>query len=277
MKDAAIITLLSVLPRKGLSRAIGGVARKPLGDKLRLPFLQWYVGHYGVDLSECNGNLHDYPTVLSFFTRSLRDGCRPVAPEADAVVSPVDARVYSVGRAEDGRLPQGGRLDIVVRELLGGQPPWHDVDYAVLYLSPKDYHRVHCPREGSVSRLTYRPGRLWPVFPAAARNVRSLFARNERMIVQLDTDRGPLAVVMVGAFGVGRMRTTLVDDLVSNDGQVREERRFYPPLDIERGAELGRFDLGSTVILLAPGGKLDWHIKSGQAVRFGQQLASMKG
>jgi len=272
VKDGLVIGLLSVIPRKGMSRLMGRGGRLRLPGFVRRGFLRWYVRHYGVDLGEIGGGVEDYPTIVAFFTRALKEGVRPVCPDPEAVVSPVDGKVYSVGDIVDGRLPQSLQLDFAVADLLDGDDRYADGHYAVLYLSPKDYHRVHSPIDGEIVGWRYRPGRLWPVFPAATRRIRDLFARNERLIVRLGTpDRGEVACVMVGAFGVGRMATTFAE-LVTNTKGPSEERVLDPAVRIARAAELGRFEMGSTVVLVFQAGQVEWEIGPGDVVRMGARI-----
>jgi phosphatidylserine decarboxylase len=143
--------------------------------------------------------------------------------------------------------------------------------FAVLYLCPTDYHRVHVPLESQISTWRYQPGTLWPVFPTATRKVEELFANNERLVFDLDTDFGRIGQVMVGAFGVGRM-TTVLGPGATNDsgGFARSEARSTR---LERGAELGRFELGSTVILVGEPGRFEWIIQPGEPVRLGRPIA----
>ena len=272
MKDGLILSLLSILPRKLVSRTMGAGTRLALPRSIHRAFLRWYVGHYGVNLAECVGGIDDYPTIAEFFTRALLPEVRPVADGAGTLVSPVDARVYVIGTTTNGRIPQSPELDYPLQTLLGGDQRYVHAEYAVLYLAPKDYHRVHSPREGGIVGYRYRPGELWPVFPGATRKVRELFARNERLVIRLATDLGEIAVVMVGAFGVGRMALAFADT-ITNTGGVAEEHAFDAPLPIARAAEVGRFCMGSTVVLLLPAGSVRWTVQAGDDVKLGQPIA----
>lgn len=267
MKDALIVSALSLVPRNRGARVMGQLARTPASRLLTWAF----VRAYDVDLSEASGTLSDYPTLEALFTRSLRPGCRPIDPAPDAVVSPVDGRVAFVGQSEQGRITVASGRTLSLAELLERPLPG-ELDVAVLYLSPRDYHRVHVPREGTARAWRYVPGTLWPVFPAAVRRVQNLFARNERVVVDLDTEAGPMAVVLVGAFGVGRITLELCD-LVTNSGGARAAG----PLEaqVERGAQLGVFHLGSTVVLCAEPGRLAFEVSAGAPVRVGQRIATI--
>ncbi len=275
MKDGLIINLLSVLPRKLVSRTMGAGTRLALPRSVHRMILRWYVRHYCVNLDECVGGIEDYPTIAEFFTRPLLPDVRPTDTADDALVSPVDAKVYVLGTTEEGRIPQSPELDYPIRTLLGGDQRYEQADYVVLYLAPKDYHRVHSPREGGIVGYRYRPGELWPVFPGATRRVKELFAVNERLVIRVDSDLGEIAVVMVGAFGVGRMSLSFADT-VTNTGSAPEEHAFPEPLPVERAGELGRFGMGSTVILLLPHGTVDWTVEPGQDVKLGQRIATKR-
>lgn len=274
MKDALIVTALSVVPKPFVARLMGVFARTRLPGALRRLLLRWYVRKYQVDLTECVGTLEDYPTLVDFFTRPLKPGVRPVAEAPDALVSPADGKVYAVGTIVRGRLYQSDGLDYSVAELLGGDDRYEEGEYVVIYLSPRDYHRVHSPREGEVTRFHYLPGRLWPVFPAATRRIRDLFARNERLVAWLHTSVGEVAVVLVGAFGVGRMRAVFTD-LVTNTGGAERRETLARPCALARAEELGRFEMGSTVILVLPKDSVRWSVSPGQAVRLGESLGAL--
>lgn len=230
---------------------------------------RWFVRAYGLNMAEAEGTLEDYGSLEQLFTRTLKPGVRPIDSEPRALVSPVDGRCAALGRTREGKLAlaEGKQLDVA--SLLGQDVP-EEVDVAVLYLSPKDYHRIHVPREGRAVRWRYTPGTLWPVFPAALRKVHDLFSRNERMTVRIDTDRGPVDVVLIGAFGVGRITLELCE-LVSNTRQPASEGTL--DCELQRGQHLGTFHLGSTVILVTPPGRWQWSILSGDVVRMGRCIA----
>ena len=283
MKDALIVTLMSVVPKNHVARWMG------FGARLRLPrfahrlLTRWYVHHYKVDLGECVGGIEDFDCLADFFVRGLKPGVRPVDAAAGVLVSPVDARVHTFGLIEGGRFQQAEGRWCSVGELLGVGDPRAPADpaeaarfeggsYAVLYLSPQDYHRVHTPTEGQIGSYRYLPGKLWPVFAAATRKVESLFARNERLVFHLDSPMGRVAEVMVGAFGVGRMSTVL-GPLLTNTGHPGGLLEVVPPRSFERAEELGRFELGSTVILLAEPGRIEWRLTPGAKVKLGEVIA----
>lgn len=274
MNDALIVSVLSVVPKHFASRVMGGIARTRLGAALNRFVIRRYCAQYGVNMDEFVGTIDDYATLGDFFIRPLKPGLRPVDVASEALVSPVDARVYAVGSLVGHRTPEGVEADFDARELTGSEL-YEDGDFAVLYLSPKDYHRIHYPREGRVVGYRYKPGSLWPVFPASVRKIRGLFAKNERLVVRLECQGlGELAVILVGAFGVGRMTASFCD-LVTNTGGQAEDRSLDGVV-AERGSELGRFHMGSTVILVAPKGTLAWQIAPDDVVRVGRRIAALR-
>jgi len=284
VKDALIVSALSLVPKNRAAGLMGRIARLLLPPWLHRRVVGWFVRKYKLDLSECEGTLADYPTLSDLFVRALRPGLRPVDPRPEVLCSPVDARVHTLGTIRDGRFEQAPGIDASIAELVGHEDPrlprgsavdparFEGGSYAILYLSPRDYHRVHTPRAGLVAALRYLPGALWPVFPVATRRVPGLFGRNERLVFTLDTDLGPIVEVMVGAFGVGRMQT-VVSPLITNTGGAASDEPLAPAVALERCAELGRFCLGSTVILLLEPGRIEWTVAPGEAVRLGRPMA----
>ncbi len=273
MNDGLAITLLSLVPRKSASRLQGLLTRMGVSRRLHQGLIRWYVRHYGVDTEEMEGEVRDYPTLAAFFTRALRAGARPIDLAPDAVVSPVDARVTAFGQVQGGRLPAEAGIDLDVQRLVGGDQGFNQGAFVVLYLSPRDYHRIHHATEGQITGYRYLPGHLWPVFPGAVRRIKDLFAVNERLVVETrDQQLGRIATVLVGAYGVGRM-TTAFCDLVTNAGQAAHDRIFESPIVVKRGEELGRFNMGSTVILLFEPGRVAWELERDTMVQVGQRIA----
>lgn len=267
MKDALIVSLLSLVPRKTAARGMGVAARSGLSGL----GVRAFIAAYGVDASEAEHDLSAYPTLEAFFTRRLKLGARPVDADPGAIVSPVDGKVAAVGRTVGGKIEVAPGRSVDVAALLGA-PQDGERDAAVLYLSPKDYHRVHVPREGRATAWKYVPGTLWPVFPAAVRRVDGLFENNERAVVRIESDLGPVDVVLVGAFGVGRI-TLSVCDLVTNTGGQAASEALDPTVPVGRGDELGVFHLGSTVILVFPPGVARFTVAPGDVVRMGARIA----
>lgn len=243
---------------------------------LRLWIAAWVKG-YGVDLAEVAQPLDSFRCFNEFFVRALRAGARPLDPDPGALLSPSDS-ILSLR----GALPPDGRLEQVkgrtygIEQLLGSAEDaalFRAGVHATLYLSPAMYHRVHVPADGRITRWRHLPGRLYPVNALAVRHVDALFAVNERVVVHVESARfGPLAVVLVGATNVGRISLAF-SPLRGNTGQPGGETRPPEPIPVARGDELGRFNLGSTVVLLAADPDLaPAEAPTGAFVRMGQAL-----
>jgi phosphatidylserine decarboxylase len=275
--SALVDAYLRALSSPAASRSFGRLADARLPGPLLRALIHAWVRFYGVDLAEAAAPVASFRTFNEFFTRALRPGARPVDAAEGIIVSPCDARVYSLGPvAEDGRLEQVKGRTYSVGELLGSDDdarPFLRGAQATLYLSPAMYHRVHWPADGRIRGLRYIPGRLFPVNALAARNVDRLFAVNERVAIHLDSAAfGKLAVVMVGATNVGRITLTF-DPLATNTGRPAEWVTPSSAGDVKRGDELGAFNLGSTVVLLAADARLASAGPAvGDLVKMGQAL-----
>jgi phosphatidylserine decarboxylase len=279
MSDRTFMAALRLLPKNALSRIVGGATRLPLPGPVRRAAMRRFAARYGVDLSEC-ADLASFSTFGQFFARPLLPGRRPIAPGEDVIVSPVDALVSEAGLAEEGRLIQAKGLDYTLEGLLGDAAVARRLQggaWATLYLSPRDYHRIHFPIAGRVTGYRYLPGRLWPVNPISVRNVPRLFCVNERLVTLMETPLGACAVVAVGATVVGRVRAFYDPAIpVTNlRGAVPLSHDYPQPIPVEKGAELGAFEMGSTVIVVFEPGRvaLRPEVKSGARVRVGGAIA----
>ncbi len=276
--DRLFISALRLLPKNALSRAIGALTRWRAPAPVRLAAMRAFARRYGIDLAECP-DLDVYRSFGEFFARPLRPGLRPIAPGDGVVASPVDAVVSEAGLAEGGRLVQAKGIDYTAAALLGDPALAARLEggaYATLYLSPRDYHRIHFPLGGAVVGWRSVPGRLWPVNAASVRTVPGLFAVNERLVTVLDTPVGRCAVVAVGATVVGRVHAyydPTVPHTNRRSAPVRA-RDYDVPIPVEKGQELGAFEMGSTVILLFEKGRvrLDPRVVTGARVRVGEEL-----
>lgn len=270
-----------LLPKAALTRVAGRVARAERGaSTARL--IRWFVGRYGVDMSEAaDSDIAAYKSFNDFFTRALKPGARPLA-QAD-LVCPVDGAISQFGRIRGNQIYQAKGHDYSTRALVGGDAElasrFDDGHFATLYLSPKDYHRIHMPCGGRLTRMLHVPGALFSVNPVTARGVPGLFARNERVVCVFegaDKAAGPFVMVLVGATIVGSM-ATVWHGVVNppRPGQVREWRYEDRPVELAQGAEMGRFLLGSTVVLLFQTGGLQFNPgwMPGGAVRLGEMMA----
>lgn len=277
LRTAAERSFVRVLSNPRLSRAVARLADLRVPGPLLRPLLRAYVRAYQVDLGEAAEPLAAYPTFNAFFTRRLREGVRPIADGPGIVVSPCDSRLQSFGRVpRDSRLDQIKGRSYAVADLLGDRDQaaaFTGGVHATLYLSPSMYHRVHVPVDGRITGWRYLPGRLYPVNAMAVRNVEGLFTVNERVAVTIDGDGvGQVVVVLVGATNVGRM-TLPFAGFVTNIGGPPLSVRLERPLPVRRGDELGAFNLGSTVVLLAADGRFrPAGVREGELVRMGQPL-----
>ena len=273
---------LVLLPHQLLSRVI----RRATRWRMRWwkdPLISLFIRHFRVDMSSAeHPAASDYPDFNSFFTRSLQPGARPLPDMPEAITSPVDGCVSEAGDITGGRLIQAKGRDYSLTTLLGGDAeraaPYQGGKFVTLYLSPRDYHRIHMPVDGRLLETTYVPGRLFSVAPHTVRAIPGLFSRNERLVTLFDTPAGPMAMVFVGAIFVSCMETVWDGVVNPSLGHALETRRYgtpgYPPVDLERGAEAGRFNMGSTVILAYGPGRVNWSndLKPGLPVRMGQEL-----
>jgi phosphatidylserine decarboxylase len=220
-----------------------------------------------------------YGSFNQFFTRALRPGARPIAPQPDAIACPVDGRVSEAGAIDRDLLLQAKGRHYRLAELLAGQS-WAERfeggSFATIYLAPFNYHRVHMPLRGDLEQTVYVPGRLFSVNSVTAQHVPRLFARNERVLTLFDTEFGQFALVLVGALNVGSMATVWAGDITP---AARREITTIPGprLLLDKGAELGRFNMGSTVILLFGPDRARWHadVRAGAVVRLGQSLGTL--
>ncbi|PMN86922.1 archaetidylserine decarboxylase [Enterovibrio norvegicus] len=285
MSNDLKIGLQYCMPKHLLTRLMGKLAAAKAGF-LTTTVIKWFVRQYKVEMSEAkNPDPASYPTFNDFFVRELKEGARPLNDDANVISHPADACVSQAGPIEHGRLIQAKGHTFDACELLGGDAQlaeeFADGDFATLYLSPRDYHRVHMPCDGTLRQMIYVPGDLFSVNPLTAENVPNLFARNERVVCIFDTAFGPLAQVLVGATIVGSIETTWAGTITPPTGQ--SIRRWDYPAEgdqavtISKGEEMGRFKLGSTVINLFPKGAIqfDDSITPGTVTRMGEAYACL--
>lgn len=251
---SATLTFLKLVPRNALSRLVGWFLRGPWPRFVHQGVIRWFIGAFDVDVSESRAPVKSFPTFTAFFTRTLVDGARPIAEAPDAVASPCDGTFGISGPIEGDAMLQAKGRPYSVASFLGDEAlaaSYQGGYFVTIYLAPWNYHRVHSPVEGAITHARHIPGTLWPVNPPAVARIEDLFAVNERLVTLVETPRGQVAVVMVGATCVGRIRMGY-DDLVTNDGRTHPPRDYEPAIPIEKGGELGVFEMGSTVIMLFP-------------------------
>ncbi|MEO8309936.1 MAG: archaetidylserine decarboxylase [Caldimonas sp.] len=281
MSDRRKVLPQYVLPKRGLTAFAGRVASRERGaTTTRL--VRWFVRKYGVDMSEAAvSDVAAYRSFNDFFTRALKEGARPIA-DSD-LISPVDGTISQFGRIEHDQILQAKGHLYSTTALVGGDRElatrFHDGSFATLYLSPKDYHRIHMPCAGTLTRMIHVPGALFSVNPTTARGVPGLFARNERVVCVFDSPVvGTFVLTLVGATIVGSMATVWHGAVrLPRVRRVREWHYAAGAVTLEKGEEMGRFMLGSTVVMLFPERDLrfDPSWQPGGPLRLGEPMADL--
>ena len=271
-----------LIPQHLLSRTMHRLTRLPAGG-IKDAIVRRFIDHFGIDMSEAmEPDPSVYPTFNAFFTRALHPDARPVCVDTDSIASPVDGAVSQLGAIEQGRIFQAKGHDFSLTTLLGGEPadakPFEGGSFATLYLSPRDYHRIHIPMDAVLRRMIYVPGRLFAVKPSTVRSVPGLFARNERVVCIFDTDSGPMAMILVGAIFVGSIETVWSGELTPTRTRQRRSWDYHDQAPkFARGDEVGRFNMGSTVILLFGADTINWNgdLHPGSRIRMGECIAHL--
>ena len=267
-----------LLPKQALTSLAGRFASAQAGS-VTTSVIRWFVGQYGVNMQEAaEPDIAQYATFNDFFTRALRTGARPLANAA--FVCPVDGAISQLGPIAGDQIFQAKGHTYSTTALVGGDATlasrFTDGAFATIYLSPKDYHRIHMPSGGRLRRMIHVPGDLFSVNPATARGVPGLFARNERVVCVFDGEQGPFVLVLVGATIVGSMATVWHGVVnATRPGTVREWHYDDRDISLAKGDEMGRFLLGSTVVLLYPKDTIafDESWVAARPVRMGEQMS----
>ncbi len=234
-----------------MSRAVGWLADRQIPKPFRKFVYESFARFVGADASESRLALDAFPCLGAFFARRLKDGVRPIDSDPASIVSPVDGAILSVCRATESQILQVKDVHYSVSELLGcasADDAWLDATVWTVYLSPRDYHRIHAPEACTLKAVHWVNGAFYSVQPERIRR-RKVLSVNERVVLELETERGPMCLVLVGALNVSRMRVVGVEPYA--------DAPTNPPLQFGRGAELARFEMGSTIVLLAPKGKAE--------------------
>ena len=280
MSDRLAVLPQYLIPKQALTILAGKLASKEAGA-LTTSVIRWFVGRYNVNMAEAaNPDIASYKSFNEFFTRPLKDGARPQA-DAD-FISPVDGAISQFGAIDRDQIFQAKGHSYSTTALVGGDrklaEQFENGSFATLYLSPRDYHRIHMPCDGQLARMIYVPGELFSVNPTTARGVPGLFARNERVVCVFESAFGPFVLTLVGATIVGSM-ATVWHGMINppRPGVVREWRYDGDTtVNLKKGQEMGRFLLGSTVVMLFPKNTLtfnpDWAPTG--AIRMGEMMGS---
>ncbi len=283
MKDRLFAFSQHLMPQHAISR-VARLLAESKRSSVKTPFINTFIKQYGIDMSEAeNSDPASYANFNDFFTRALKPGARTIAKGEKSLACPADGAVSQLGDIKQGRIFQAKGHDFGLKELLGGdsslESEFQGGKFSTIYLSPKDYHRIHIPFTGTLRSMTYIPGKLFSVNPATVNNVDNLFARNERVSCIFDTENGPMAVVLVGAMIVASIETVWAG-LVTPPRQ-KLTTWDYPSsgkdsIQLNKGDELGRFKLGSTVVLCFPENSIEWdkNLKEGSVTRMGEEIAS---
>ena len=272
-----------LVPQHLLSQLTGYVARNRV-HWFKTLLINAFIARYGVDMRAARGETaEDYENFNAFFTRRLKAHLRPIATRPLDIASPADGTLGQFGTLESDTLVQAKGHKYSLQDLLGGDTeralPFINGEYATIYLSPRDYHRVHMPLSGTLREMVYIPGKLFSVNSVTTGAVPRLFARNERVVCRFDTEQGPLAIVLVGAMIVSSIHTVW-HGLVSPHADLIQtfiyQETDNTAIRLNKGDELGHFMLGSTVIMLFGANQMQWDkaLLSGQSINFGEAMAT---
>ena len=281
-KQKFLKVLFYVMPHHAVSRVVYFITR--LRGPQVVPMIKWFVDKYGVNMAEAaESEIAYYQTFNEFFTRPLKDNIRPIAPGDNTLACPCDGTVSQAGQIRAGAILQAKGRGYSVLELLGGDKTmaaqFADGRFATIYLAPHDYHRLHMPLAANMLRMIHVPGRLFSVAQWTVEEIPRLFARNERLACYFETDAGPMVMVLVGAINVSAIETVWSGLVVPPGGKKISEYDYsHTRKEIAKGAEMGRFNMGSTVILLT-GNNVEWlpHIAADQPVKMGQLIGHFPG
>ncbi|RDV26670.1 phosphatidylserine decarboxylase [Alteromonas aestuariivivens] len=283
MLDWFKVNLQYLLPKHLISRLVGKLAAAEAGG-LTTWLIKIFIKHFQVDMSEAVYPAPEhYKTFNEFFTRPLKPEVRPLCEEPNTLVQAVDGTVSQFGKIHDDRVFQAKGHDYSLTTLLGGKPelakPFKGGQFATIYLAPKDYHRIHMPIEGTLTDMVYIPGDLFSVNPLTAENVPGLFARNERVVAYFDTPVGRMAMVLVGATIVASIETVWAGTVTPPAGQNVQhwqyEQDSESAVKLAKGEEMGRFKLGSTIVVCFEQNQIEFaDLAAGQVTRLGQPFAT---
>ncbi|MCP4983118.1 MAG: phosphatidylserine decarboxylase [Gammaproteobacteria bacterium] len=276
-KQKFLKILFYVIPHHAVSRVVYLITRLR-GPQVK-PMIAWFVKKFRVNMDDAEETeIGYYQTFNEFFTRPIKSDIRPIAPGDNTLACPCDGTVSQAGPIRSGAIMQAKGRGYSALELLGGDKAmateFANGRFATIYLAPHDYHRLHMPLDANMKRIIHVPGRLFSVAPWTVQEIPRLFARNERLVCYFETRAGPMVMVLVGAINVAAIETVWSGLVTPPRGKKISEFDYsHTRKKISKGAEMGRFNMGSTVILLTAG-KVEWlpHIKPGQSVKMGQLI-----
>jgi len=271
-----------IAPQHFLSRSVGLLAQCKI-TFIKNFFIRLFIKKYNVNMAESEiKSAEEFSCFNDFFTRKLEADVRPIDPDPNSIICPVDGAVSAIGDIEIEQIFQAKGKSFSISALLGGDQKIADTfyggKYATLYLSPRDYHRIHMPLTGTLEEMIYIPGKLFSVNQTTAENINELFARNERVVCIFNTDIGPMAVILVGAMIVASIETVWAGQVAPSKLDMHVEHyQEHAPITIRRGEEMGRFKLGSTAIVLFPANVMSWEtsLYTDINIQLGQKLGEI--
>lgn len=278
-KEALATLPQYILPHHFLSRMMRKLSRSE-NTFIKTLFIKQIINYYGVNMAESSEqDITAFKSFNHFFTRALKPGLRPISTEANAIASPADGAISQAGAITDGNIFQAKGKSFTAVDLLGGSAeraaPFNNGVFSTIYLAPKDYHRMHMPLTGTLREMIHVPGRLFSVNTVTANNVSGLFARNERVVAIFDTAAGPMALVMVGAIFVCSIETVWHGEVTPPSASSVQTWQYNDkPIILNIGEELGRFNMGSTIIMLLGKDVAQWRegLNAGQSVKLGEKI-----
>ena len=278
-----IVWLITILPHHFISRAFYFISRLN-NSAFQHYLIRWYSKHFSINLDEVsNSDLSSYKHLNAFFVRSLRPEARPIHNQNNGIVSPVDGKISQSGEIHNDILIQAKNHSYDLSSLVGDEGlarPFINGHFSTIYLSPKDYHRIHMPLEGKLTDMLHIPGRLFSVSQFSVNNIDRLFARNERVVCLFDTAAGKMALILVGAINVAAIETIWEGLVTPPHGKVITSKQYREnSITLTAGQEMGRFNMGSTVILLTEQGKFNWEtdtLNPETVLKMGQRIGQIK-
>jgi phosphatidylserine decarboxylase len=271
-----------IVPQHFLSRLVGLLAASKVSFLKNL-LIRLFIKKYHVNMAEAEiKSVEEFSSFNEFFTRKLEANARPISSEAKAIICPVDGAVSAIGEINAEQIFQAKGKSFSLNTLLGGEQKladkFHGGKFATLYLSPRDYHRIHMPLTGTLEEMIYIPGKLFSVNQTTAESIDELFARNERAVCIFNTDIGPMALILVGAMIVASIETVWAGQVAPSKLDKHVEHYYeHSPITIRRGEEMGRFKLGSTAIILFPSNVMNWQdsLQTADGIQLGQKIGEI--
>ena len=274
--DKPALVALKLLPKEFMSRFIGKISGKKLPKIILVPWIRLYCDIYGADMRESKKSIPEFGTFNEFFTRELKPGVRKIDSSKNAIISPVDGTITEFGRIEKNILIQAKGKTYSLESLLENHElskKFGNGSFITIYLAPENYHRIHAPVSGKISGYCYIPGSLFPVSNFSLRAIYGLFSRNERLITYIEHKKQMLAVVKIGACLVGKIRANYENISFDSSQKTKSEKKYVGKIPVKKGEEIGRFEIGSTVILLFEKSAVEFEgISRGMKIKMGEKI-----